>query len=290
VLPIAMDPGEATFGAGGLNRTTPDSSHLNGGGGTNQYNVKQQIINAYRLFAGTYIDNNVDEQIVVSLLPMLTSALSRAHAKAIDKAILFGSQTGAVEGLVGHNGTDDGGSGAVTGSAYAAAVADNSVSIATDTKDGDIQSKSTERVTPQSLMQMRGQMGKYGINPNDVAFIVPTNVYYDMIDDTGFTDISEVGNAAATKLTGEMGSVFGSRLIVSDQIGNTGYSASATSTAAIAVNVNNFIQPRLRGVNIETEYSAVDQRTNLVASQSVGFNRVVADSATDPSAVQLRFV
>ena len=36
-------------------------------------------------------------------------------------------------------------------------------------------------------------MGKYGINPSDVTYILPTMVL-QLIDASGFTDVTEVGS------------------------------------------------------------------------------------------------
>ena len=69
-------------------------------------------------------------------------------------------------------------------------------------------------------MKLRAQMGAYGYNPADVVFIVPLDVYYDMVDGSGFTDISEVGSDSATKLTGVVGSVFGSRVVATNILGD----------------------------------------------------------------------
>ena len=63
-------------------------------------------------------------------------------------------------------------------------------------------------------------MGKYGMDPSRVAYIVPNDVYYELIDATGFTDVSEVGNDAATKLIGQVGSIFGSPVIATNQLAN----------------------------------------------------------------------
>ena len=117
-------------------------------------------------------------------------------------------------------------------------------------------------------------MNEYGQNVNELAIIVAPDAYYNLIHQEGFTDISEVGSDIATKLTGEVGSIFGIKVVVSDVLP----SATALDVAGIMVNTSNFIRPRLGGVNFETEYSVVNQKTNLVASQSVGFDQLVTDT------------
>ena len=112
------------------------------------------------------------------------------------------------------------------------------------------------------------------MNPADVTFILPIDGYYQLIDADGFTDISEVGPGLAGKLTGQVGTVFGSPVIVTDQMADvlrTSGSSGVSKTAALAVNSANYIIPRLRGVTFETDYQVQQQRNLIVAHQSLGF-------------------
>ena len=139
-------------------------------------------------------------------------------------------------------------------------------------------------------MAMRAQMGKYGLRPLDVAYIVPTDGYYQLIDASGFTDVSEVGEALASKLSGLVGTVFGSPVIATDQLAsNLAAAGAATSTAALAVYTGNYVIPRLRGVNIETDYEVFNQRNVIVATQSLGFEELVAGSGTNQPSIRLPY-
>ena len=130
-------------------------------------------------------------------------------------------------------------------------------------------------------------MGKYGMDPSRVAYIVPNDVYYELIDASGFTDVQEVGNDIATKLVGVVGSVYGSPVIATDRLANNLAAAgAATTTAALAVNVDNYVIPRLRGVSIETDYIVKEQRNVIVAAQSLGFNELVANSGSNVPSVR----
>tara|TARA_B110000467_G_scaffold111357_1_gene101772 strand:- start:337 stop:747 length:411 start_codon:yes stop_codon:yes gene_type:complete len=133
-------------------------------------------------------------------------------------------------------------------------------------------------------MSARGEMGKYGINPADVAYIVSVGEYYNLINDAGFSDVSEVGSDLAAKVQGSMGSVYGSPVVICDQ-----FSIAANKTAAIAVNVHNYVVPRLTGVSIETDYETANQRTAIVASQSLGFTELFAGAAGDAPSVRIEY-
>ncbi len=270
VIPTVSDTNLASFSNGGIGNGILENETQVGG---NQFNMGTVTAYAKRLISGTYIPADTDEQTVVTILPMILSALARSHAKAIDSAILFGTGDTDFTGLVGHDGND--GSYSSAGAGGFAGGNTGSSAIGSDALDaGD-------------LLAARGQMGKYGIDPSRVAYIVGTEKYYDLLNSStndGFSDITEVGSDLATKITGVMGSVYGSPVIVSDLLanegttdtgGNTGGSAAdRKETAAIAVNMDSFVIPRLRGVNIDTDFEVAAQRTAVVATQSLGFTKV----------------
>ena len=85
VLPIAPDTENANWNATGLETTANLLEEK--GASDNNYNVNRILLQAYRLVSGTFISNDTDEQVVITLLPMITTALARAHAKAIDSSI-----------------------------------------------------------------------------------------------------------------------------------------------------------------------------------------------------------
>ena len=249
VLPIQPDVEPATFqtgaaAAGNLeNRDASDST----------YKPAQVILNAYRLISQTFMDNHVDEEVLVNLMPMLVDSVARAHARAVDNAIINGS--GSITGLDG----------------YATAS-----SVAPSIGGGDA-------LTAANLLTARKAMGKYGINPADVAYIVSQSRYYELIEDSGFADITDVGSDVATKITGAIGAVYGSPVIVSDSFAGE----AAGVPCAFAVATRNYAIPRLRGVQVETDYEVGNQRRVIVATQSLGFEELVADTAGNRSAVKI---
>ncbi len=247
VLPIQPDVEAATFQTGAAT-----GGNLNTVGDTG-FKVSQVVLNAYRLISQTFMDNHVDEEVLVNLMPMLIDSVARAHARAVDNAIINGS--GSITGLDG----------------YATATA-GTLSIG----GGDV-------LTAAKLLAARKDMGKYGINPSDVAYVVSQARYYELIEDAGFADITDVGSDIATKLTGAIGGVYGSPVIVSDSFG----AEAAGVPAAFAVNLRNYVIPRLRGVSVEQDYEVGNQRRVIVATQSLGFEELVADAAGNRSAVKI---
>ena len=264
VLPIIPDSENANFSADGLSTTANLLEEK--GASDNNFNVNRIVLQTHRLISGTFLSNDTDEQVVLSLLPILTPALARAHAKAIDSAILIGNSS--IAGIVGGAGTDGAGS----------FLAFDSTLVTDPDASG-----TSDAITTANLLSIRSEMGKFGLNPTDVAYIVPVDQYYNLINDDGFSDVSEVGSDLAFKRLGVVGAVYGSPVIASDVLASaTGEGGAVTSTAAVAVNVNNFVIPRLRGVNVETDYEVANQRTAIVASQALGFAELEAKANAHP--------
>ena len=265
VMPIIPDTEDANWNATGLETTANLLEEK--GASDNNFHVGRVTLNAYRLISGTFIANDTDEQIVVNVLPWILSALARAHARAIDGSIMNGTANQA--GLCGGAGTDGAGSFFAKDSANVTDIANNG----------------SGAVTGANLLSIRSEMGKYGVNPNDVAYIVNVEEYFNLIADAAFSDISEVGSELAMKVVGQVGSIYGSPVVASDQ-----FSRATTKTAACAVNVHNYLMPRLKAVGIETDYEVAGQRTAVVAAQSRGFEELVAgDGAADEPCVRIEY-
>lgn len=270
VLPINPDAEAATFAtaaaAGNLENNTNGTAVTD-----NSYSVGQVILKPHRLISSTNLLNDTDEKTLVSLLPMLQSAMSRAHARAKDKMCLFGNGTPSIAGLVGGDGTD-GGSGFLSQDVSALG------GLATTDFSHDT---ATEILSSIEVVKARSQMGKYGINSADLALIVSPVAYMELMQDDAFADISQVGDLN-TKTSGTVGSIYGIQVVVSDLL------TRANNKAVFQlVNTRNYVIPRLRGVSIESDYSVTNQRTDLVASQSIGFAELVAGYSTNFPAVHV---
>jgi HK97 family phage prohead protease len=262
VLPIQPDTGLADWA---INATSGNLE--NRGASNNTYQPKQVILNAYRLVSSTYMDNDVDEQVLVNLMPMLVEGVARAHARTVERTILIG-QGGSSPNIVGLDG-------------YAATYSGNIDLNATSVATGD-----SAVLTADLLLGARQGMGKYGINPSDLAYIVSQNSYYDLLSDAKFQTLDEVGNDLAVRVNGSLGAVYGTPVVVSDEFA----AETAGVAAAFVVNLRNYIIPRLRGVLVEQDYEVMNQRRVIVASQSLGFEEIMAgDGAGTEPCVKITF-
>jgi HK97 family phage prohead protease/HK97 family phage major capsid protein len=226
------------------------------GGNVNKFQPKQVVLNAYRLISSSFMDNDVDEQVLINLMPMIVESVARAHAKAVEHVVLNGN--GTILGL------DD------------VAAAHN------DTLD----ISDTAKLTSALLLDMRQTMGKFGLNPSDLAYIVSQNSYFDLLDDPSFQTVDEVGSDLAVRVTGTVGAVYGTPVVVSDQ-----FAAEAAGVpAAFVVNPRNYVIPRLRGVTVEQDYEVMNQRNVIVASQALGFSEIVPGGGGNEPCVAINFI
>ena len=251
VLPIQTDAGKAAWATAATSGNLENRPQVT----ANQYNAKQVVLNAYRLVSSTFMDNDVDEQVLINLMPMLIESVARAHGRAVEDVILNGN--GTISGL------DN----------YAAAYDPGTFSLAAPT-----------RLTAAMLLGAREAMGKYGLAPTDIAYVVSQNSYFDLLNDGNFQTLDEVGSDLAARVVGTIGAVYGSPVIVSEEFP----AETAGAPAAFAVNTRNYVVPRLRGVSVEQDYEVMAQRRVIVASQSLGFEEILAgDGAGNEPAVKI---
>jgi HK97 family phage prohead protease/HK97 family phage major capsid protein len=263
IIPILPDAGYAEFTGnqtasgsaphGNLDPRGDAYDPANGAG----IDLTERTLSTKKLISQSYLGNETEEDAIMPILPLIRESMVRSHARAIENAILagddadgaFGTGGASFEGLLhlARNDSD------YTQSATAFA---------------------SDKIVATDLLEMRKNMGKYGINPSEVVYIVSQRSYYELLEDAEFQDANLVGDMA-TKLNGEIGQVYGSRVLMCDEFATP----AVSKFAAIAVNPRNYVMPRLRGVTIESDYEVANQRRVLVASQRLGFIDLI-DGAT----------
>ena len=262
IIPILPDSGYAEFQSAQTASGSSPHGNLAQRGDTygapfGGVDMTERTLSTVKLISQSYLGNETEEDAILPILPLIRESMVRSHARGIENAILAGNHdngvysSGAFEGLL------------------AAADSDNH-----ETSDGASGFAATDAVTAADLLAMRKNMGKYGVNPSDVVYVVSQDVYYNLLEDAEFQDANLVGDMA-TKLSGEIGQVFGSRVLLCDE-----FKAKAAGIyGAVAVYPRNYVMPRLRGVTIESDYEVANQRRVLVASQRLGFTDLI-DGAT----------
>lgn len=271
IIPILPDSGYAEFTANQVASGSAPKGNLdprgdaydpaNGAG----VDLTERVLSTKKLISQSYLGNETEEDAILPILPLIRESMVRSHARAIENAMLagddadgaFGTGGASFEGLL-HLARND------------SDLTQSATAFATDT------------VTAADLLAMRKNMGKYGVNPNDVVYIVSQTTYYQLLEDAEFQDANLVGDIA-TKLSGEIGQVFGSRVLLCDEFATP----AVSKFAAVAVYTRNYVVPRLRGVTVESDYEVANQRRVLVASQRIGFTDLI-DGATSKWAYQYK--
>ena len=251
ILPIAPDTGYATHQASGttLPGTKPNGL-LNEVGGSQPYSLNEVILRTDKLVSKAYLANDTEEDTILPILPIIREGMIRQHAKSMDQMML----TAGISGSTFPNMTS---SGLLKYSATGSRTVDGPAAGA--------------KYTAAHLMKGRRNLGKYGINPADLVYLVSVTAYYDLLDDEEFHDNFQVGTG--TKVTGEIGRIFGSRVMVSSEMSEL---TTDNAVGAIALNTRNFLVPRLRGLTTESEYSVEGQHWVLASTQRIGFTELIA--------------
>ena len=257
IMPILPDAGYAEFNAGNPTAPAPNGNLDARGvayGTKDGIDLQERTVSTKKLTSVSYLSDDTEEDANLPILPLLRESMVRSHARAVENAILLGNHA---DGAFGTSGASF--NGLVKMAADASQTTQPSGSYA-----------ATDVITAADLLKLRRNMGKYGIRPEDVIFIVSQDGYFDLLEDAEFQDTNTVGSLA-TKVKGEIGSVYGSKVVVCDE-----YLAKAAGKFnAVAVNTRNFLIPRLRGMKIDTGKETVNQRRVLVASQRLGFIDVI---------------
>ena len=270
IIPILPDSGYAEFAS--AQTATGSSPHGNlaqrgdtYGSAYGGIDLTERTLSTKKLISQSYLGNETEEDAILPILPLIRESIVRSHARAVENAVLLGNNA---DGAFGTGGASF--DGLWTLAEADSDVTQSSTAFASDT------------VTAAELLALRKNMGKYGINASDIFYCVSSTVYFNLLEDAEFQDVNLVGSAA-TKLNGEIGSVFGTKIIVCDEFPT----AAVNMPAAIAVWPRNYVMPRLRGMTIESDYEVANQRRVLVASQRIGFTDMI-DGATSKWAYQYK--
>lgn len=256
-FPIAPDAGYAEI----TSATTASGSQPNGnvdqrgagyGAPYQGVTLTEKLFSTIKMIGRGYLGNETEEDSIIPILPLIKDAMVRSHARGIENMLLAGNTnqgvytSGAANGLLAFAATN-GRTTTVTGAT------------------------TSYKLTGKDLFGMRKLMGKYGRDPRDIMYIVSQDAWYQLMEDPEWLNADQVTAANAVKLTGEVGRIYNSSVVVCDEFAPT----AANNYFAVALNARNFVIPRLRGVTIESEYSVDKQHTVLVASQRLGFDEII---------------
>lgn len=250
-IPVNPEAGHASWVTNAQFGTTNSAGGTTAGADTGSPHLLKEItLNAYKVATNEYLNYEEEEDSLIVLLPIVRDAMVRRVSRAVDRAMLRGAGGGSdpVKGLATYDATS-----AVTATSTGAA------SIA-------------------NLRSLRKDLGAWGLDPAEIVYIVSTEVYYDLLDDTNFMTMDKVG-AKATLLTGQVGMIGNSPVLVSAEFPSKagGTTSATTNYGAIAVAPGNFLVGNQRGLRFDTQDLVETQRKVFVASLRTGMTQVTTN-------------
>ena len=271
ILPVLPDSGYAEFTSN--QAATGSSPHGNLAQTGDTYgspfggiDMTERSLSTKKLISTSYLGNETEEDAIMPILPLIRESMIRSHARSIEAGLLVGN---LADGPFGTSG----------------ACFDGIVTLASGDSDKTQSSTAfaSESLTAANLLAARKNMGKYGVNPADVVYIVNQTEWFNLMDDAEFQDVNLVGMEHASKVKGTVGMVYGSPVVLCDEFAT----AAVSKFYAVAVNPKMFAMGRLRGMTVESDYEVVNQRRVLVASQRIGFIDLI-DNVTSKWALQYK--
>lgn len=237
-IPLNPDTGVGTWVTNAQFGTTASM------GTTQTHQLAEITLSAYKVATNEYMNFEEEEDSLIVLTPIIRDAMIRRVARAVDIAYLRGAGAGAdpVKGLA----------------TYATANTTNPVGT---------------KVTVAQLRDMRKNLGWYGLDPSEVTYIVSSDVYYDLLEDTAFQTMQNVGDRA-TLLTGQIGVIGNSPVLISGEFATKGVGV----IGAIAYNTANFLAGNQRGLRFDSQDLVEAQKRVLVSSLRTGLTQLTTNN------------
>jgi HK97 family phage prohead protease/HK97 family phage major capsid protein len=250
-IPVNPEAGVATWMANTAFGTTASA------GSNATHALKEITLNAYKVATNEYVAYEEEEDALLAIMPVIRDAMVRRVARAVDRAMLRGAGEGSdpVKGLATYDAVS---------------------AVTLDISDA-------AKMTVAKLQAMRRDLGAWGLDPAELVYIVSTEGYYDLLEDTNFLTVDKVGTVA-TLLTGQIGAIGNTPVIVSAEFADK----AADAVGAICFAPGNFLVGNQRGLRVDTQDLVETQRRVMVASLRTGMTQVTTNLG--PAVSALRYV
>jgi hypothetical protein len=247
-------------------------------------------LNAKKLIAEIDFPTELDEDSIIPVVPALKADLATAFAQQEEKAIIFGDDTVTAANNIDKNIGTASSQTIFNGLWYTAlnGTATWFISYGTD--------------WPTSLRAARRAMGKYGVDPETLLYILPTGVYLSCVTSSGFLTADKVlGQAGAltglmpggTAGIGKYGKFDGAWIAVTGGLPETDANGVVLTTAAsntkfnaLVVNPTRIYLGQRRGFTIKPWEDVKKDQQVLVATMRIGL--LLPDGGTAGSIVGVK--
>ena len=241
----------------------------------------RQTLTAYELVAEVPWSYDLDEDAVIAMMEELRRGLLRNAREVIDDVILNGDTTTT------NNINADGATIATTDAGKGQWLLGFDGLLRLPLVDNTSQAVNhAGAVSDDMFNEIRTKMGKYGVRPSDVVYITDVNTFIRALSIGNFRTLDKFG-PQATILTGQLGSVEGIPVIVSEQMkladtdGKVTDAGNGTDTGRLlAVNRGQWRVGFKRELSIETVRDPQKRQNIMVVSFRIALQERTGSRST----------
>ncbi|HLF05233.1 MAG TPA: phage major capsid protein [Dehalococcoidia bacterium] len=241
----------------------------------------RRTMTAYELVAEVPWSLTLDEDAVIAMAAEVRNSLVSNAAEVIDDVLLNGDTT-VTNGI-----NSDGATINATTAGKAQWLIGFDGLIHLPIVDNTSQSKNhAAGVSDDMFNEVRSKLGKFGVRPSELAYIMDVNTYIRALSVGNFRTLDKLG-ASATLLRGQLGSVEGVPVIVSEQMrladadGKVTDAGNAVNTGRLLmVNRTQWRVGFRRELFIETQRDIQKRQNIMVISMRLGFQERTGNRAT----------
>jgi hypothetical protein len=224
-------------------------------------------LTAQKLGARVILSKELEEDSIIAMLPFLRGELIDYLAGDMEDAILNGDNTNPHQDSDVTDFTDPADPRTAWNGLRLLAQAAQKTDLA-----------NAAPTVANSIRVNRKKMGRYGVNPADLAHVVSISAYMQLLADSSVLTLEKYG-PEATILRGELGSVDGSPIVVSEYVREdlnaTGVHDGVTTnrTVVLTVNRRGFLTGQRRAVTVDVlrELYAESDQDLIIASMRRAF-------------------
>ena len=227
-------------------------------------------LDAKKIGSLVYFSEEITEDSIIPVVPFLKDSMARSMAFAQETAVINGQLTGTID------------SGDVPGSADVRKAWDGYRYKVQSAAKVDCSGWTTGGTYAQGaayLRQMRAKMGKYGVDPNNLAYVTSISGYHQMLGIAEVLRLNEYG-PNATILSGELGKFDNIPIIVSEFVREDTNAlgvydgVTTTKTIIMLVHTPSFLFGDRRAITVKTWDMPQDDSHLLVCHQRLDFKSV----------------
>ena len=229
-------------------------------------NTAKQTLTSYELVGQVPWSLTLDEDAVIAMAQEVRSGLVRNAAEVIDDVVLNGDST-AVNNINADEATI---SKSDVGKGHWLLGFDGLLHL--PLVDNTAQANDHSAAVSDGMFnEVRGKLGKYGVRPSELAYLMDVNTYIRALSADNFRTLDKLG-PNATVLRGQLGAVEGIPVIVSEQLKLADTDGQVTDAGRLLiVNRSQWRVGFRRELAIETDRDIQKRQNIMVVSLRIAF-------------------